>query len=635
MADEDAPRSFETASGPVLGDRADSQRMEVVGAIADRIVAEIKPRRMLDVGCAGGFLTEALRERGVEAFGIDVSRDAIGAVRPDPFEDKYDLVLCLDSLRHLAEEDARHAIANICRSTGDVLFSSTPDDPAAPSRATVRPESWWIARFEEQGFHLQVDFDASFVSGHAMRFRAGPATGSPLDALLAQRRGLLAQLHALRIDVERREAAAADLRAAMADLETLCERLRAEGAVLRLQGEDKDRQVAGLNYHLLAVQRTIGWKILERLRRVRDRLLPPDSRRRDVYWRIRRPIEVLLDEGLSAFFRKTQYKIRLKWRGQKFLIKVPPHETMLDRERQYELWVERHRLTAQNVAAMKAELETFAYTPVISIVTPVYNTDAAWLRRAVESVREQIYPHWELCLVNDGSSRPHVREILDEYVAIEPRVWVEHLPRNHGIAGASSHGLGLATGEFVALLDHDDELPPEALFEVAKRLNEDRDLDLIYTDEDKLAPDGRRVEPFFKPDWSPDLLLSMNYITHLSVFRRSLLGEIGGFRLGLDGSQDYDLLLRFTERARRIAHIPKILYHWRKSRGSVAASTVAKPLAYEAGRRAIEDAVRRRGYEARVEPVLPGVYAVRYKVTGAPLVSIIIPTRDRWPMLRQ
>jgi GT2 family glycosyltransferase len=249
-------------------------------------------------------------------------------------------------------------------------------------------------------------------------------------------------------------------------------------------------------------------------------------------------------------------------------------------------------------------------------------------------VRAQVYPHWELCLVNDASPRPHVRAILDEYVAIEPRIWVEHLARNQGIAGASAHGLALATGEFVALLDHDDELPPDALFEQAKRLNEEPDLDLIYTDEDKLETDGRRIEPFFKPDWSPDLLLSMNYITHLSCFRRSLLGEVGGFRRGFDGSQDYDLLLRFTERTQRIAHIPKVLYHWRKIPGSAAASFAAKPHAYVAARQALEDALKRRGVEGEVEILRPGTYTVRYRVRGAPLVSIIIPTRDRWSLLQ-
>lgn len=639
---------FDTALGPVPYDRRHRQWMELFETIADHVVAEIKPRRVLDVGCAKGFLVEALRDRGVEAFGIDISEYAIGEVRPDlepycrvasavePFDERYDLVTCIEVLEHLGEEDGRTAIANICRSAEDVLFSSTPDDFTEPTHVNVRPRSWWIERFAEHGFRLDADFDAGFIAAHAMRFRAGPATGSLLDPLLAQRHGLLRQLAALHIDNAALGARRDRLESDLAALGILRDALQAEVASLQRTGGEKDELIAGLNYHLLAVQRTIGWKILERVRRVRDRLLPSNSRRWVAYWQIRRPVEVLLDEGLRAFFWKTTYKIRLKWRGQEFLVKAPPREVASETlEWQYERWLQRHRLTPQDVARMKAAMKAFAYTPLISVVTPVYDTDEIWLRKAIESVRAQIYPHWELCLVNDGSTKPHVREILDQYVAAEPRVRVEHLIGNEGIAGASTHGLRLATGDFVALLDHDDELPREALFEVARRLNEEPELDLIYSDEDKLEMDGRRVEPTFKPDWSPDLLLSMNYITHLSVFRRSLLGEIGGFRPGFDGSQDYDLLLRFTERTQRIAHIPKILFHWRKIRGSAAASPAAKPFAYEAARRAIEEAVRRRGYEGLVKHTRPGQYRVRYRLRRTPLVSIIIPTRDRWTLLRE
>jgi GT2 family glycosyltransferase len=419
------------------------------------------------------------------------------------------------------------------------------------------------------------------------------------------------------------------------ELRALCERLRAEAAALRRQGEDKDRLIAGLNYHLVALQRTIGWKVLERARRVRDRIAPANTRRRDVYWMVRRPLEVLLDEGLPAFFRKSHYKLRLLREGQWALVKTPPRDAALDQEVRYQLWVDRHRLTPSDLDRARASLGALGHAPLISIVTPVFDTDETWLRRAVESVRGQIYPHWELLLVNDGSSKAHVRTVLDEYAALEPRARVTHLPDNQGIAAASNVGLGLARGEFVALLDHDDELPPDALLEVARRLDEDPGIDLVYSDEDKIDADGRHAEPFFKPDWSPDLLLSMNYITHLSVFRRSLLENVGGFRAGFDGSQDYDLLLRVTERARRIAHIPRILYHWRKVPGSVAAFPGAKPLAFEAGRRALAEAVRRRGREARVEVVRPGLYAVRYRLARTPLVSIIIPTRDRWALLDQ
>ena len=694
---------FDTALGPIPYDRAREEWLTFFGTIADHIVSEIRPKRVLDVGCAKGFLVEALRDRGVDAFGIDVSEYAIGEVRPDirpycrvasavdPFDRTYDLVVCIEVLEHLSEVEGRSAIANICRSTNDVLFSSTPDDVVEPTHVNVRPRSWWIERFAEHSFQLDVEFDVAFIAAHGMRFKRTPAPVGPLDAVLTQRHALLRQVAGLRVEAEGRDRVISDLRAVTAELrarrdrlqsdlaavqfgaealrrelaarrldvtalreageakdesigrleaealirEETIDRLQSDLAVLQRSTMDKDELIAGLSYHLLALQRTIGWKILERVRRVRDVLFPVETGRRDFYWRIRRPMEVLLDEGAGAFLRKTQYKIQLRWRGQEALVKTPAPDGPQNLEVQYQLWVERHALTPRSISGMQAAVKGFAYTPVISVVTPVYNTDEVWLRKAIESVRAQIYPHWELCLVNDASPKASVQAVLDEYAALDSKVRVKHLPHNQGIAGASNHGLDLATGEFVALLDHDDELPPEALFEVAKALNDDRSLDLIYTDEDKLSPDGRRVEPFFKPDWSPDLLLSMNYITHLSVFRRSLLREIGGFRLGFDGSQDYDLLLRFVERAGRIGHIPKILYHWRKIPGSAAASPAAKPFAYEAGRQAIDDAVRRRGCEARVENVLPGLYSVRYKLNASPLVSIIVPTRDRWVLLQQ
>jgi SAM-dependent methyltransferase len=205
---------FETALGPVPYDREHRQWLEFFGTVADHIVAEIKPRRVLDVGCAKGFLVEALRDRGVEAFGIDISAYAIGEVRPDirpycrvasavdPFDDKYDLIVCIEVVEHLKQDEGRRAIANICRSAGDVLFSSTPDDFTEPTHVNVRPRSWWIERFAEHGFQIDLEFDAGCLSAHAMRLRAGLAVDSPLDALLAQRHGLLRRLAALRIDLE-------------------------------------------------------------------------------------------------------------------------------------------------------------------------------------------------------------------------------------------------------------------------------------------------------------------------------------------------------------------------------------------------------------------------------------------------
>jgi GT2 family glycosyltransferase len=412
--------------------------------------------------------------------------------------------------------------------------------------------------------------------------------------------------------------------------------LQRELAALRRSIEEKDRRIVGLNFQLLTMQRTIEWKVLERLRQVRDSILPPQTRRRKVYWGLRRIVEVLLDEGLYSCVRKSVYKIYWALRGQVILVRVPPQEdSERDLNAQYEAWLHRYALTAEAKLGMKARVETFTYTPIISLLTPISNRQETWLRKAIESVRGQIYPHWELCLIHDGSTTPQVKPILDQYASLDPRIKVQSLSGNEAIAGAPAHILGQATGEFVGFLDDDDELSPDTLFEVVKRLNEDPALDLLYSDEDRLELDGRRVEPFLKPDWSPDLLLSMNYLAHFNVFRRSVLQEITGFRRDFDGRQNYDLILRLSERTTKIAHIPKILYHGRKVPDSSTESIAEKPDADQAAQRALEDALKRRGVEGAVRVLSPGRYRVCYKLRGTPLVSIIIPTRDKKHLLEQ
>lgn len=280
-------------------------------------------------------------------------------------------------------------------------------------------------------------------------------------------------------------------------------------------------------------------------------------------------------------------------------------------------------------------IRQFAYTPVVSIILPVHNTDPEHLRKSVESVLNQYYPNWELCVCDDASSAPHVRELLKRYLATDSRIKVAFSESNTGIASASNRAVGMATGEFIGLLDHDDELTPDALYEVAATLQETA-ADLIYSDEDRLDEEGRREQPALKPAWSPDLLLSSMYIGHFCVYRRSVVDRIGGFRAGVDGSQDYDLALRFTEETSKIAHIPKILYHWRKVSYSASAPSVARDSVTEAGRRALIDALSRRKIEAEVESEnVYGSYRVRRKITPGELVSIIIPTRDGVGHLRR
>jgi GT2 family glycosyltransferase len=302
----------------------------------------------------------------------------------------------------------------------------------------------------------------------------------------------------------------------------------------------------------------------------------------------------------------------------------------------YDRYVESTAVTATMRGEMRRKVAGFGYAPLISIVMPVYNVNEKWLNEAIESVRRQSYAKWELCICDDASTSLQVRLTLEKYAAEDKRIKVCYRQKNGGIVKASNDALALATGAYVGLLDNDDALAPDALYRVVEALQEKK-YDLVYTDEDKLGADGKRCEPFFKPDWSPDLLLSCNYISHFGVYRRKILGDIGGFREGYDGSQDYDLVLRFTEKTQEIKHIPRVLYHWRKVKGSTAESVEAKPFAYEAAKKALADAARRRRIDATVEDGLwTGSYRLRRAISfaeTAPLVSIIIPFKDKVELL--
>ncbi len=307
---------------------------------------------------------------------------------------------------------------------------------------------------------------------------------------------------------------------------------------------------------------------------------------------------------------------------------VSEFEPVQSRVSMFERWLAANDLRPSDAALLRETVQILPHTPGIAIVMPVYNTPERYLRAALDSVLDQIYPHWELCIADDASTQPHVRAVLEEYQA-DPRVKVAFRAHNGHICEASNTALALASSEFVALLDHDDVLTPDALFAVALLLNRSSDADFIYSDEDKIDELDRRSEPYFKPEWSPDSFLARMYTGHLAVFRRALVAAVGGFRPGFEGSQDYDLVLRITEQTPRIEHIPRILYHWRIHPESAAAGAASKRYAFEAGRRAIEEALARRDEPGRVEE-LPeaGSYVVRYVIRDPAKVSIIVPTRD-------
>ncbi|MHA6491672.1 glycosyltransferase [Pseudomonas borbori] len=291
-------------------------------------------------------------------------------------------------------------------------------------------------------------------------------------------------------------------------------------------------------------------------------------------------------------------------------------------------------LPPRRTTSIDQALSGFARHPLISIITPVYGVAPRYLEKLIQSVEQQWYSNWELILVEDAGPNEETRRFMRGLD--EPRIKVRFLEQNGGISHASNIALSMAQGEYVAFLDHDDELTLDALYEVVKVINE-HDPDLIYSDEDKIDATGNFSDPFFKPGWSPDALMSIMYTCHLCCIRSRLVEAIGGLRLGYEGAQDYDLILRITEQTQRVVHIPKVLYHWRILPSSIASSIDAKPYASDAVRRVKEDALQRRMLSGCVESVahMPGQFRINYRPVGTPLVSIIIPTRDNYSILRQ
>jgi O-antigen biosynthesis protein len=308
------------------------------------------------------------------------------------------------------------------------------------------------------------------------------------------------------------------------------------------------------------------------------------------------------------------------------------------RDVSYTRWIQlyesHHTLDQQQVDQLLAQV---AGKQKISILLPVYNTPEKWLRRCIESVISQFYDNWELCIADDASTRPEIKKILLEFASRDKRIKLHFREKNGHISAASNTALTMATGDYIALLDHDDELPSNALYEVALALDKNPHWRLIYSDEDKIDEAGQRFDPYFKPDWNYDLFLSQNCISHLGVYHADTLRSIGGFREGFEGSQDYDLAIRMIEKLQptQIGHIAKVLYHWRAIEGSTALGVQQKSYAQVAACKTINEHFERQQIRAEAVSTKTGFQRIKYKLpTPLPLVSLIIPTRDRVDLLR-
>lgn len=323
---------------------------------------------------------------------------------------------------------------------------------------------------------------------------------------------------------------------------------------------------------------------------------------------IKKGLKLLKHKGLKAVI----YKIRAKMYG--------PHYD-------YGKWFEKHKVTAEELEVQRNH--KFPFSPTISILVPTYNTPINFLREMIDSVVNQSYSNWQLCIADGSEGNKELEAILEEYAKKDSRIVYNLLDKNRGISENTNGALDIATGDYIGLLDHDDLLTPDALYRVVEALNED-EWDIVYTDEDKITSDLKKVmDPHFKPDFSIDLFRVHNYITHFFVVKKEVLDKAGRFDKTYDGAQDYDIMFRCIENANTIKHVPMILYHWRVHEASTAGNPESKMYAYEAGRLALENHLKRMNIPATVEHTdMWAMYKVTYFTTGNPKLSIVIPNKD-------
>ena len=677
---------------------------EFFGIVADHIIADFAPKTVLDAGCAMGYLVTALRDRGVEAYGIDISRYAISKVREDikPFcvvgsltdelpsklPKRFDLVTNIEVLEHLYAEDAVKAVHTLCGATDRVLFSSTPDDFTEATHVNVQQREYWARLFAQCGFFDDISYRPTYITSHAVCYRRQPdilrqvedyersirlrdaetvkqteswnavindkeqyiLNQSAMIADLKRSKGALEQNKA-ELEQEKAEAeiAIAALTKRSNELETQCDNTAAKSeeiAVelkstqfeLKREVSEHERTTLVLKHtqseldelaekmdSLQALHSATSQQKADLERRLAAVQASYDAISNAFFWKITKPARVFLDAIKKPLRKVPLFRLIGKglhcWRanGWKYT---------------WQKVITRRKHICASKNACVGDTRTISEDIKFSILVPLYNTDSVALREMIQSVMKQTYQNWELCL-GDGSDAAHsnVKQICKEYTEKDDRIKYKQLEKNEGISLNTNRCAEMASGDYLALLDHDDVLARHALMENAYAIMQ-TDADVLYSDEDHLTADGRHINPFFKPDWSPDLLYSQMYICHFLVFRKSLFTDVAGFRKAFDGSQDYDLMLRVAKKTDKICHIPEILYSWRESPSSTAANSDAKPYAHEAGLRALDEALKAKyGANAHAEETeYTFVYNPRFPLEKDILISIIIPMKDKWEM---
>ncbi len=534
-------------------------------------IARWRPESVLVVGAEPGPLVAALRGRGLTVTEMVTA----------PSSGSYAMVIVLaDPAPSAWWRQPWQMAGQLARLSDEIVVGD-------PSRASA-----WAEAFAAEGFYLDID------------------RGMPSGLLFRRIAGIRPEVVAARRKFGR--------------LQNQVDRLH------RLL-EEKDRLIAALRRELVVMQMSLGWRLLERLRGVVARAMRLRLARA-LYPAARRALELMLEEGFRVTIRRATRKIVLG-RGVGLLLPSPPPG---DLDSQYQRWLERRRVRGPNEANARATAEGLSAAPTVSLLSVVGAADPALVRQTVATLQRQVYPHWQLCLAVPADVYGSLKSELDDLAVAEPRIAV-------GVAETETASLGdamrLATGALIGILDAGDFLESNALFELVAAFDQQPEPDVVYSDEDVVDTEGCHRSPFFKPQWSPDLLLATDYLSRLGLVRRALVDDVGGLRSDLGPGAAYDLWLRVAERTDRIVRVPKILYHRRRC-DPVAVEVSPRSDVVGAQRKALRSALNRRGLEGDVEPLpLPlGVapaFVPRLRLRSRPMVSLIMPTRDRRHLLEQ
>lgn len=542
------------------------------------IARKFAPACVLVVGREPEELAEKWRHAKIEST-LCSGLAELNALPQDGNLPRFDFAIWLYPNLEESGDDAA-MLARLTSLVDDLILA-----PALGADTTKRRPQL-VAQLHALGFVPDYSSDIVEIDPAAVRLRRGPM---PEETLLPATESGFARLHTQMQGLQR------TLRTRLSELEAA------------------DRHIAQLEEKVLKLKQTK--REVKQLKAEKHALRKSPERK--------------IGQVLLAPYRLPQKLLRgAQKRWPQLSARTRPAEP-----NEYQKWFERHRVGPARVAELRAEARAFAAQPLISIITPVYNTPVEWLEEAVSSVEAQIYENWELLLIDDASTDRQTLRALAELEQRDPRIRVLYLKENNGISRTSNHGLEAARGDWIALLDHDDVLEPDALYYTPKTLEAHPAADLIYSDEDKLTETGFDA-PMFKPDWSPDFFLSYNYVCHFTTIRAALVRELGGFRPEYDFAQDYDLFLRIMSRTRHIFHVPRILYHWRRSEGSTSTNIFSKPDALEAARRGLSDYLAREQQHGHVAiDWRTHGFRIRRHLKEEKKISIIISTRDRIDLL--